>query len=126
MEIYTSYFGKVLYTKDWPDNIVPVSISLWPDKRFNGAKMGGKLAPLQATLTQYKKDGDWGRYVADFYATRLNKLDPMEIYRELEAISGGKDVALVCFEKTPVRCHRSLVENWLRSAGIETKGELVL
>ena len=44
---------------------------------------------------------------------------PETIMQEITRLSGGKDAAILCFERDPAQYHRSLVARWLRKAGYE-------
>lgn len=46
-----------------------------------------------------------------------NQLDFDVIMRELSELSEGKDVALICYEKSSDFCHRHLVAEWLAQHG---------
>lgn len=68
-----------------------------------------ELAPTQEMLDQYKKrKGDWSEYERDFNALIAS--------REIENVL-SPDIAdfgcLLCSEKTPERCHRRLVAEYL-------------
>lgn len=119
MKIYTSYFARA---KRLPDGIVPVSISLWPPRDYSGARTQ-LLAPSKGILSEYKANPDWGRYVERFSAEILSQRDAAAVIGILEGMSGGKDVCLLCFEKDPSACHRSLVAEWLGANGADVAGE---
>ncbi len=113
MKLYTSYFSKV---RALPEGTVPISISLWPPKGYAGAQLRC-LAPTKEILTKYKQDGDWAAYVEKYEKDVLGKLRQETIMQEITRLSGGKDAAILCFERDPAQCHRSLVARWLRKAG---------
>lgn len=119
MRIYTSYFARA---RQLPEGIVPVSISLWPPRDYSGARTQ-LLAPSQDILKEYKAEPDWQRYVDRFNGEILAKRDPAGIIAALGRISGGKDVCLLCFERDPSQCHRSLVAGWLKANGADVAGE---
>jgi hypothetical protein len=107
MKIYTSYHGNV--KKLLAGNIQPVNISRYPPRWANYPSIF-QLAPSGDMLPLSKKD-----YVPRFVSL-LNKLDPEAVMREIKKISkqnGGKDIALLCFEKPGDFCHRELVADWL-------------
>lgn len=54
----------------------------------------------------------------------LVDLDPQQVYKDLKAMSKGKDVALVCYETPQKFCHRHLVAKWLEDAGLPVGGEI--
>ncbi len=112
MRIYTTYFAKV---RSLPEDVVPVSIAAYPPRGWNGHTLYA-LAPNDAILHKYKRDGDWLSYVRQYEGDVLI-MQPEDIIEALGKLSGGRDVALVCFEKDHTRCHRSLVANWLSVAG---------
>lgn len=55
------------------------------------------------------------------YAQILSALNPLAVRSDLLSISGGRPVALLCYERVGERwCHRSLVSLWLyRELGVE-------
>ena len=63
-----------------------------------------------------------GRCSKDEYRIRFRnelKLVPFSLVREdLERLSEGKDLVLLCWEKYPDFCHRYLVSDWLKENGI--------
>lgn len=113
MRIFTSYFSKV---GQLPKSVVPISISIWPPKGWAGAQFRA-LAPTKEILLAYKQNGDWGAYVEKYNRDVLSKLNPHDVVAQLEQITGGRNAVLVCFEREPVQCHRTLVANWLKAAG---------
>ena len=52
-------------------------------------------------------------YTKTFHERVLNKLDPRQVAQEL-----SDDAVLMCYEKSGDFCHRHLVADWLRTAGI--------
>lgn len=112
--IYTSYYavaGKI------PDNVVKVSISKGIPTWFVGHSYD-KLAPNWDTVRKYKDGGSWKEYTFEYSNTILNKLSPTMVIKELMLLSGNYDVVLLCYEKSTDNCHRHLVRDWLKSAGI--------
>lgn len=93
MLIYTSYFAQV---KNLPSDIVPISIAAKqvPGWRYPVYKA---LAPTYNILYDYKRDGDKDHYVAAYLRDVLRYLSP-------EKLSGGKDIALICYEKSGWFC----------------------
>ena len=126
MRIYTSYFAKAYQFPD--DKYTCIAISVGVPKAIN-VKSYKKLAPLWDIVQEYKNNGgDIERYKSRYYNEVLNKLNIDEVYKELEELSGGKDVVLLCYEgiKNNDFCHRHLVSQWLRQNGYEAPGELIL
>lgn len=113
MNLYTSYFSKV---RSLPEGTVPISISLWPPKGWAGAQLR-YLAPTREILLKYKQDGNWDAYVEKYEKDVLGRLRPEAVMQDIMRLSGGKDAAILCFERDPAQCHRNLVAGWLRKAG---------
>jgi len=51
-----------------------------------------------------------------YQAKVLFRLDPLQVAKEL-----GQDSILLCWEKPEEFCHRIVVAEWLREAGIEVE-----
>ncbi len=64
------------------------------------------LAPSDDILSTYRKDHDWGQYVARFEAL----MDDREIPNSLDQrLFSEKACCFLCSEATPEQCHRRLV-----------------
>ena len=115
MKIYTTYFGKI---KDLPEDIVPIAICGKAPKGWQGLSYP-VLAPKKWWWLDWKenKHSDQDYYRAMYKETVLDPLIPLSVYQDLEKMSGGKDVALVCYEKPDKFCHRHLVADWLSWSG---------
>ena len=109
MKIYTSYYGKL---RSLPDTITPISIAA---KKPNNLKIKEykKLAPKWTFFQEWKKNQDNDFYIQHFYDEVLNNLNPSKVLEELTNLSDGKDIALICYEKSGDFCHRYLVSKWL-------------
>lgn len=114
MKIYTSYFAKL---RSLPENIVPISICGKAPDWYTGLQYK-KLAPKYGFFMEWKKTHDNDYYIEHFDSEVLNLLDAKTIYEELSKMSGGKDIALICYEKPSDFCHRHLVAKWLTKNGI--------
>lgn len=113
--IYTSYFAKL---KKLPADLIPISISIYPPKGWSGLQYK-KLAPSASILSDWKRDGDCKRYIDRYMNEILSKLDPIRVASDLQSLAGeGKDIVLVCYEKSEDFCHRHLVAEWLGQHGI--------
>lgn len=112
---YTSYFAAV---RRLPDGLVPVSISLWPPRGWQGLAYQ-KLAPTSSILREYKETYDWKRYCVRYCGEVLFKLNPAETMLAIQRMCGEAIPVLVCFEKDNMTCHRSLIANWFTAAGIQ-------
>lgn len=117
MEIYTSYYGNL--KKLSRDNIIPVGISLGIPKWFNGNNLH-YLAPTYAILRLETEEE-----YTPAYLSHLEKVDLNRLREDLAILSnneGGKDIALLCYEKPGEFCHRRLFAKWLNEkTGYEVK-----
>lgn len=115
MKIYTSYFGNI--KKLIQAGITPIGISQYPPIWFGGVSMK-ELAPHSYMLSSTIGPEEYKRL---FKTKILACLKRNVVVKKIEQISGGKDVALICFEKEPETCHRSLVAEWLNEGGIKVE-----
>ena len=115
--IYTTYFANLRHL---PQSIVPISIAGRKPDFFKGPEYK-KLAPKYGFFSRWKLTRDNDYYESCFRQQVLDELTPEQVVKELGAISGGKDVALVCYEKPSDFCHRHLVAAWLRKHGINVQ-----
>ncbi len=109
MKIYTSYFAKI---KKIPNNIVPIAICAAPPKWWNGICYK-KLAPKYGFFKIWKETQDNDYYIKHFNEEVLNLLNKNMVLKELETLSNGKDIVLICYESPEKFCHRHLVAQWL-------------
>lgn len=111
--IYTSYFAKI---RDVPN---PISISLFKPEWLPRVKECEKLMPPVWLLQSYKKGAtSWGCYDQIFRRVVLSKLDPAKLVEELTPLGSSQDFTLLCYEASGKNCHRHIVSDWLRNAGI--------
>lgn len=124
--IYTSYFAKI---KKFPESVVPVSISQFPPEWYSGQCVKA-VAPPPELLKAYKNNEvDFAEYTKVYTTEVLEKMNVDNFLRRLNYIAGVKEgedpvwvnrnkhVALCCFEKNDLECHRSLLSDYL----VETK-----
>ena len=110
--IYTSYYGNL---RNIPKNIFKIAISrTFPIEHAVGYK---DLIPTMADLFAYKVTNDWAAYANNYEANVLSKLNPDDVVKDLYNLSGGRDIVLLCYEKSFEFCHRHLVAKWLNEAG---------
>lgn len=112
MNIYTSYFANL--KKIAQANIMTIAICLYKPKWYNGLSYG-VLAPTKQILSLKE---DIISYTEQ-YNRYLGTLNPHKIVEDLNALSQGKDIALLCYEKPSDFCHRHLVSKWLCDNGYE-------
>lgn len=104
MKIYTTYFGGL--KKRLREGIKPISICLRPIPGWTGLEYKA-LAPTW----DIKRDRE--HFDERFRNEILGRLDKNKILQDLMELSGGSDIALVCYEKPGDHCHRHLVAEWL-------------
>ena len=100
MKIYTTYFGGL--KKRLRKGIKPVSICLRPIPGWTGLEYKA-LAPTWSI----KKDTE--HFDERFRDEVLGRLDKNKVLLDLELMSEGTDIALVCYEKPKDHCHRHVV-----------------
>ena len=70
-----------------------------------------ELAPTSAMLDGYRSDNDWRKYEGDF-AALLHERKPDKLLEQL--LTPGVNVAFLCTEDSPERCHRRLVSEYAK------------
>lgn len=119
MNIYTSYYSSPVLRKISPEELIPVSISLYPPKGWTGHHYL-PLCPEKDIFREVKSTGNHQTYVRHLL-DQLDHLDPAHVLDDLRNMSGGKPVVLLCFEKerptvgNDIFCHRTVVGQWLSS-----------
>lgn len=114
MKVYTSYFAKAKALKG--KGIVPIGISVYPPKWFDGPNIHF-LAPLRMMLSDEVKNEE---YIKLYKEKILEKVDLKFLGKRLLELSGGRDVALLCFEKPGDFCHRHLLADYItEKTGVE-------
>lgn len=117
--IYTSYFAKLKELEK--HNIIPISICGKAPDWYKGLRYK-KLAPKYEFFMEWKKNHDNDYYIEHFQAEVLNGLDAAIVIKELNCLVpnvNGKDIALICYEKSSDFCHRHLVAEWLNQNGFK-------
>lgn len=116
MKIFTSYFANLKRV------VNPVSICGKAPLFYKGPQYK-KLAPKYGFFTDWKQGRlDNDGYVKCFQEQVLKELNPDSVLKELMAFYDGQDiVTLICYEKPGDFCHRHLVADWLKNAGIEVE-----
>lgn len=120
--MYTGYFANLKeYHKHY---LIPISIALWTPKWFDGVSYT-KLAPSEKLLYEFKNGKHAGdtNYYTEVFNKQLSKLNPKEVLKELDELTGNKisfpvNIIFLCYEKHGF-CHRHLVAKWFRKSGIE-------
>ncbi len=123
LELHTSYYAKIphLMERGLGEGLVPISQFLqpWILKAWRRVyrRRYEPLAPPKKLLTIAKKI-TWSHYT-QLYRTGLAKLDPQKVIKDLQDLTGQRTITLLCYEKTGENCHRHIVSQWFRDAGIE-------
>lgn len=135
--IYTTYFAHLRHIND-DDNIIPVSIAARPPIWWDGLKYT-KLAPSYECLMDYKQTGNTKKYVQRYCKETLGNLSPDDVICDfLRFISSDKQelvdmvncpiwenpyihIALVCYEKPEVFCHRHIDRAWFNNFNIHCR-----
>lgn len=103
--IYTTYFARL---KGLPSAIVPVAVSSTVPKGIEILHTAALAPPWDAVL-DYKYNGNRELFRERYYKA-LSRVDQSVF----DALLGLGPVALVCYEKDPQQCHRSLLGEWLK------------
>ena len=111
MKIFTSYFDNI----ENCNGLVLIGIAGISPPGFNGLEYK-KLAPKRFIYDNYIESGDEEEYSRNYFGYVLDKLNPREVIKELEELSKGKNLVLLCYEKPNQFCHRQLVRYWMKSA----------
>ena len=109
-KIYTSYFGNLLKLKE--KGIKPISIALFPPKWYIGDQLSA-VAPDSAIFAGYKENIISEERFKKFYEYKIKQIGKEKIFKMIEDIAKGQDVALVCFEAPGCFCHRHILADYL-------------
>jgi len=110
----TSYFSHPGISSD-PR---AVSIARYTPRWWGKGRRFIRLAPSTALLHATKNGLPWPEYIRRYKEEVLSILDPALIYAELQ------NSILICYERDPRECHRSLVASWIEQAVGVTVSEL--
>ena len=108
MKIYTSYFAKIPALQK--AGIVPIGVALWPPRYFRGVSMQ-QVAPRRYMLDDRLTDEE---YIRMYREDVLRLVSARVFIHQLEEAGRGKDVALCCFEKPGLFCHRHILAQWIK------------
>lgn len=111
--IYTTYFANL---HNLPKEIVPIAICAKPPKWWKGLSYRN-LAPPYDVLMNYKRGGSERDYIREYMKRVIANLDVHAVWKELSELAGGKQFALVCYEKRGEFCHRHIVAEWFFNHG---------
>ena len=115
MKIYTSYFGNARKLKEAGVMIICVAIG---KPRFLKVPQMINVAPTRYMISGACSHDEYLK----LYDRILASQDANQVVKQIEMLSGGKDVALCCYEKPGDFCHRHILAKWLtEKTGIELK-----
>ncbi len=103
--IYTTYYANL--------RSVPAGAEVYAIS--NGCPSGVSIpklwqaVPAWSAVQQYKQTGDW----ESFKASYLKLLEVRDSSAWAGLVGSDKDIFLVCYEKDPSVCHRSILAEWL-------------
>ena len=113
MKLYTSYYGNL---KKIPSDFFLVSASggLTEELKMAVDSWDIDLAPTKSIFNDYKKDGDWEKYVTRFKSDVLPKIDWLEKLVEWEEKANKlnkylDNIVVFCYEVPTDHCHRHLL-----------------
>lgn len=113
MKIYTSYFGNARKLNEAGVMIICVAIGR---PRFIQAPQMLNVCPTRYMISGACSHEEYLKMYDDILA----KQDARKVMEQIQALSGGKDVALCCYEKPGDFCHRHILAKWLtEKTGIE-------
>lgn len=113
--IFTGYFGKLKkYTEE---GLFPIAIAMYLPEWYHGSQYM-PLAPHKYMLSKNMPVSVFDR---EYKQHVLQKLSPEQVIRQLDFLSKGKDVVLLCYEKLQRDCHRGLVAEWLIKNGYDVQ-----
>lgn len=110
--LYTSYFSKIKYIEK------PLAISAGRPNFYQGP-VYWPLAPETKRILWPYKNGEIGeeRYVELYYEIVLSPLDPHATYQDI--LDNHGQAVLLCWEGRGKFCHRHIVADWFKQAGLE-------
>lgn len=115
MQIFTSYFGRKAQLER--AGIVPICIALWKPRWYQGIHYL-TVAPKAFMLKDENQTQE--QYIERYNRLVLGPLRVENVVRDIETLSGGRDAALLCYEKPGDFCHRHLLAKWItEQSGLE-------
>lgn len=129
MKIYTSYFGNLKKIRQHIPNMCCISIAGKTPRWFfdipncySYKLLAPKYVWWKEWHDRFSDDPDSAKsiefYCSKYCDTVLDKLNADAIRNEIERLSYGNDVCLMCYETPEKFCHRHLICNWLKENGI--------
>lgn len=106
MRIYTSYFGNAKKLNGAGIRIICVAIGR---PRYMSVPQLINVAPTRYMIGRGCSHEEYLR----LYDGILSRQDANQVVKQIEFLSGGKDVALCCYEKPGDFCHRHILAKWI-------------
>jgi len=111
MSVYTGYFSLTNFYKE--QGYYPVSIARYTPKNIQCGS-GAIFAPSKELLDKYKKGTiSWEQY-DEIYNNQIKSM-PLSVWHSFDGFyqrklkEGYKGIVLICYERHPEDCHRSLL-----------------
>lgn len=104
-----SYLANI---RNLPENTVKMVVT---------RRAGHVLSPSKKLLWDYKNRRiSWNEYVKRFYQEMDNDICRAEM-RRIKKLANDKHVYLICYERSPYKCHRSLLLDMISKLDEEIK-----
>ena len=116
-KLYTTYLSKM---KNLPEGIVKAIIMRMPPisiQDIPGTVHIPQLSPKIDVLKAYKVNNDFEEFTEKFNEQMYTDPETMEYLNLLMEGLEHNEVAIICCEKDPNVCHRSLIAKYLTSLG---------
>lgn len=118
-KLYTTYLSKM---KNLPEGIVKAIIMRMPPisiQDIPGTVHIPQLSPKIDVLKAYKVNNDFEEFTEKFNEQMYTDPETMEYLNLLMEGLEHNEVAIICCEKDPNVCHRSLIAKYLTSLGYQ-------
>lgn len=106
MVIYTSYFGNM--KKLSANGVLPICVALYKPRFFTGVQLQN-VAPTRYMLSPACSEQEYIK----LYNGILSRLNAFQVLNQIKTLSGGRNIALCCYEKPDDFCHRHILAQWL-------------
>lgn len=122
--LYTSYLAKL---KNLPDEGRKIIIMRWVPKYIDISKYDlewdPRLAPSELLLSQYKeKSISFQEFTRRFKEEMQIRPDYNEACKDIkQSLDAGEDVYIICCEKDPFECHRTLIKDDIEAEGYKCR-----
>lgn len=118
-KLYTTYLSKM---RNLPEGIVKAIIMRMPPisiQDIPGTVHIPQLSPKIDVLKAYKVNNDFEEFTEKFNEQMYTDPETMEYLNLLMEGLEHNEVAIICCEKDPNVCHRSLIAKYLTSLGYQ-------